>query len=396
MMVKSGASIANFVSTYFRFMSDVVRLVNSENGDNFIRKEVLDELAERDMVPVENLLKLRIAKFDRDSEAYIIDKRVISFISFCNNEFALSSPESVKKYHYSLARLYDRLIRATEANEMIESATDTIDELGSFSDLLESNVQRLLDDTLRLKEEHEKMDPLQRFHEAGRLIDRYIEPLKEMVADREDTILPLIRNIMSMATQKRVAYDRNIDNKMQRLSSQANNTHADIENFGKKIIAELYTLRKIQKNSLILSNAITWLKNMDRTPQSKLLPVRRRVVHSGEFFFEALDAIESMLASDAPVSIPGEALKASKDGDSYFHFDKEAYLERLAEDMPVDNFFEWLYRLMEERGELTYPNYCTALSLIDHAGVKFGEKRGLLDFGSFDLNIPISSAKEVK
>lgn len=395
-MIKSGVSIANFVSSYFRFMSDVARLINSENGDNFIRKEDLELLADRDAVPIDSLLRLRIAKFDEESYAYVVDKRVIDFISFCNNEFALSSPEAVKKYHHSLASLYSRLIRATEANELVESATDTIRELGDFSNVLESNIQRLLDDTLRLKTEHEKMSSSERFREAGKLIHKYIEPLKEMVEDREDTILPLIRNIMSMAAQKRVTYDRNIDNKMQRLSTQANNTHAHIENFGKKIIAELYTLRKIQRNSLILSNAITWLKEQDKMPPSKLIPIRRRTVHSKEFFFEAIEAIEAIYSSDASAYIPKVALQASEESPVYFHFNKEVYLKRLGEDIPIDNFFDWLYRFMEERDELTYSNYCTALSLIDNTRIKFGVERGLLDFISFNLNIPISSTKEDK
>lgn len=395
-MIRNGVTIANFVSNYFRFMSDVVRIINNENGDNFIRKEELYILADRDDVPIENLLKLRIAKFDDQSSAYIIDKRVVNFVSFCNNEFALSSPEAVKKYHYSLARLYDKFIRATEANDIILYAEQIISELIDFSDMLESNIQRLLDNTLRLKEQHESMSPSQRFHEVGKLIDEYIEPLKEMVEDREDTILPLIRNIMSMAAQKRVTYDRNIDNKMHRLSMQANSTHEHIENFGKKIVSELYTLRKIQKSSLILSNAITWLKHKDQLPPGRLLPLYKKTVHSKEFFFEAIDVFDTILSSNETIQIPKEALQSSGENNPYFHFDKKAYLERLEKDMPVEDFFGWLYHLMKERGELTYPNYCTGLSLIDNVKIKFGKKRALLDFDTFNLNVPISSAKERK
>jgi len=397
-MIKSGTTIANFVSNYFRFMSDVVRIINHENGDNFIRKEDLDILADRDDVPIENLLKLRIAKFDEESSAYVIDKRVVNFISFCNNEFALSSPEAVKKYHYSLDRLYKKFIHATEANDIILYAEQIISELIDFSDMLESNIQRLLDDTLRLKEAHEDMNPSQRFREAGKLINKYIEPLKEMVEDRvgKETILPLMRNIMSMAAQKRVTYDKNIDNKMHRLSMQANSTHEHIENFGKKIVSELYTLRKIRKNSLILSSAITWLKHKEQLAPSKLIPLYKRTVHSKEFFFEAIDVFDTILSSNESVYISKEALQSSGENEPYFHFDKEAYLERFKKDMPVEDFFSWLYHFMDERGELTYPNYCTALSLIDSTRIKFGHERALLDFDTFNLNIPISSAKEHK
>lgn len=394
MIRKNGASIVNFISTYYNFISEVVRLVNKENGDNFIHKNALENLASKDSVPLENLLKIRIAKFDKDNEGYTINKRVVNFIYFCNNEFALSSPEAVKKYHYPLARLYDKFICATEANDIILNAEHMISELIDFSDMLESNIQRLLDDTLRLKEGLENMNPTQRFHEATKLIHEYIEPLKEMVEDKEDAILPLIRNIMSMAAQRRVTYDKNIDNKMQRLWMQTNSTHTHIENFGKKIISELYTIRKIQKNSLILSSAITWLKNKDQMPQSKLLPVRRKIVHSKEFFFEALDIFETIFHSTKTVHIPKEALHASKERSLYFHFNKEAYLERLKDDIPIDNFFLWLYRLMKERGELTYPNYCTALSLTDDAKIKFGKERGSLDFNTFILDVPISNIKE--
>ncbi len=391
-MIRDGTTIASFVSRYFRFMSEVVRLINKENGDNFISKDTLDFLAQRDEVPIDNLLKLRIAKLDYESDGYIIDKRVANFISFCNNEFALSSPEAVKKYHHSLAALYDKFIHAQESNDIILYAEQMISELTDFSDMLGSNIQRLLDDTLKLKEEHKEMNPSQRFREASKLITEYIEPLKEMVEDRDDTILPLIRNIMSIASQKRITYDVNIDNKMHRLSSQANRTHRDIEDFGKRIVSELFTLRKIRKSSMILSSAITWLKHKEQIPPSRLLPIYEQTIHSKEFFFEAIEVFDDILAANETVQISNTAIHARKDAEPYFHFDKQAYLEKLWEDMPIDNFFEWLYHFMKERGELSYPNYCKALSVIDNAKIKFGTKRDMLDFDTFNLDIPISSA----
>lgn len=396
-MARNGASIAKFVSKHYNFMSDVVRLINSGEGDSFIKKNELEILAERYGAPVDDLLKLRIGKFDEESSGYVIDRRVTGFISFCSNEFALSSPEAVKKYHFSLMALYEKSIRAEEVNDIVRYADQMITELIDFSDMLESNTQRLLDDTLTLKSEHEKMSAAQRFDQASKLIDEYITPLKEMVEDREDTILPLIRSIMSMATHRLVSFDKNIDSKMHRLASRANGTHADIERFGKKILSELYTLRKIRRNSQILSNAVAWLTDKESLPSSRLLPSFNRTTHSKEFFYEAIEMFDDILAANETVMISEKAMHSSAKGkEEHFRFKEAEYFEKLAADMPVDDFFSWLYRAMQERGELSHPNYCTALSLMDHTQLKFSDERCLLDFEDFNLNAPVSAVKKIE
>lgn len=389
-MTRSGASIPNFICTYFRFMSDLVRIINRD-GENYITPEQLQLLADRDSVPISTLLKLKIAR--EVDDAYEVDRRVVNFIAFSNNEFALSSPESVKKFHYSLSDLYEKLLRATEPNDLIMHADHLISELRDFSDVLDSSITRLLNDTLDLKENSQKTNAKERFDIASKIIKEYVEPLNEIVEDRPDTILPLIRNISSIAMQKSISYDKNVENKMRRLRAQANTVHENTELFGKKILGELFTLKKIKKTSSILSGAISWLERQeDLVPKGicNKLPIK---VHSKEFFFEAIDELELLLEEDVFVSIPTQKeLLELQNNNDYFHFDRNKYISDIKNDFPIKNIFKWLYKEMKTNNELSYENYCIALSLLDELHIAYTKDREILTFETCKLNIPVAEA----
>jgi len=375
-------------------MSDVVRIVNKD-GDNYITHEQLQLLADRDSVSITTLLKYKIA---RESDGvYEIHKRVANFIAFSNNEFALSSPESVKKFHFSLSALYDKLLRSTEANDIIIHSDHLISELRDFSDILDSSITRLLRDTLALKENTEKHTPQERFDIASGIIKEYVEPLNEIIEDRPDTILPLIRDISSLAMQKSFSYDKNIENKLRRLRFQAKYVHENTEQFGRKIISELFTLRKIKKTNSILSGAIAWLENKTTlTPKGlcNKMPIR---VHSKAFFFEAIEELELLLEEDIDIDTPTlEEVSKSTKIEHYFHLDKTMYLTALEKALPVENIFKWIYNEMKKHNHLSYENYCITLSLLDRIDVSYSKvDRDILVFETCDLNIPVAKSTTI-
>ena len=393
-MNSHGSSIPNFVSTYFRFMSDVVRIVNKD-GDSYITHEQLQLLADRDSVSITTLLKYKIA---RESDGvYEIDKRVANFIAFSNNEFALSSPESVKKFHFSLSALYEKLLRSTEANDIIIHSDHLISELRDFSDILDSSITRLLRDTLDLKENIEKHTPKERFDIASSIIKEYVEPLNEIIEDRPDTILPLIRDISSLAMQKSFSYDKNIENKMRRLRFQAKHVHENTEQFGRKIISELFTLRKIKKTNSILSGAIGWLENKTTlTPKGlcNKMPIK---VHSKEFFFETIEELELLLEEDIDIVTPStEDISNNTNTSNYFHLDKTMYLTALEKALPIENIFKWIYDEMAKHNQLSYENYCITLSLLDRIDVSYSKSdRDMLMFETCELSVPIAKSTTI-
>lgn len=392
-MSKNAASIPNFICNYFRFMSDIVRIVNKD-GDNYLTHEQLQILADRDSVPITTLLKLRIAR--EIDDVYEIDKRVVNFVAFSNNEFALSSPESVKKFHYSLSGLYEKLLRSTETNDTIMHADHLISELRDFTDILDSSITRLLNDTLDLKENSQQFCAKERFDMASSIIKEYVEPLNEIVEDRPDTILPLIRNISSLAMQKSISYDKNVENKMRRLRIQANIVHENTELFGRKIISELFTLRKIKKTNSILSGAISWLEKQDNLIPKGLcnrFPIK---VHSKEFFFETIEELEILLEGDTTVDIPTkDELHSMRMNSNYFHFDKSIYIDKLGKSLPVKNIFHWIHKEMKANDELSYENYCIALSLLDELHITYSKAREILIFDTCKLNIPVAEATNI-
>jgi len=392
-MSKNSASIPNFVCKYFRFMSDVVRIVNKE-GESFITAEQLETLALRDDVPIATLLKLKIAR--EIDELYEIDKRVVNFISFSNNEFALSSPESVKKFHYSLSKLYDKLLRSTETNDTIRYADQLISELRDFSDILDGSISRLLQETLELKENSKQMSARERFDYASNIIKEYVQPLNEIVEDRNDTILPLIRNISSLAMQKSNSFDRNMEIIMRRLRLQANDVHKNTELFGKQTLSELFTLKKIKKSNSTLSGAISWLESKHELTPKGICNRTLIKVHSKEFFFESIDDFEVLIQEDEIVTIPSEhEIQKIRETLSYYHFDRNKYMNKIENILPIDNIFKWIYIEMKEYKELSYENYCIALSLLDELEITYTENREIITFDICNLNIPIANVKNI-
>ena len=134
-------SVPNFICTYFRFMSDIVRMVSNRDGENYLTQEQIEPLLKRDEVPLSSLVKLKILR--EVDGVYEIDKRVAAFIAFSNNEYALSSPESVRKFHASLQMLRDKLMRVTEANEIVRYSDQLIAELRDFSDTLDESISKV-------------------------------------------------------------------------------------------------------------------------------------------------------------------------------------------------------------------------------------------------------------
>lgn len=387
-------SVPNFICTYFRFMSDIVRMVNKD-GENYLTQEQIEPLLKRDEVPLTSLLKLKILR--EVDGVYEIDKRVAAFIAFSNNEYALSSPESVRKFHASIQMLRDKLMRATEANDIVRYTDQLIAELRDFSDTLDESITRLLQETLLLKQNTSKQSPKERFDRASEIIREYVEPLNEMVEDRPNTLLPLVREIASVALQKSDTFDRNIETIARRLKMQADSVHKNTELFGRKIIGELFTLKKIQRSSSVLRGAIAWLEHGDKLEQRGIAGRYNTRVHSEEFYLEAVDIFDEMIKSDEVIDMPTDTeIKQAFKGKSYFLFDKFYFMDIAREALPINNVFKWLYEEMRKKGELNYENYCDALVLLDEMNVKYSYHRDILDFDTFNLSIPIAKVDELR
>jgi len=389
----SNQNIVHYIYTNFKCISEMVRIVNSES-ESFITEKQMNDFEERyEKVSLATLLRHKIVR--ELDDVYEINKSVVDFISFCNNEYALSSPESVKGHHFPLNEVYEKLLRASESNERIRFANQLISQLRDFSDALFSTTERLLQETLELKENSEHTHPKERFDRASLIIKEYVEPLNEMIEDRENTILPLIRNISSLAIQLSGNVDYHIANVMRNLWSQANRVHKDTERFGKQVIDELFTLKKIQKTSATISGAIAWLENVDKLEPKVITDEYKMLIHSKEFFFETINELEELLLIDETITVPISS-DINKDKKSYFHFNKIFYMKRLKNDLPIDNIFYWIYKILEEENELNYQNYCEALTLLDEVNLKYSTDRSRIDFDEFYLDIPIVIAKNIK
>lgn len=386
----SNQNIAHYIYNNFECMSEMVRILNSEE-ESFISEEQMNYFEERHNISLDTLLRHKIVK--ELDDVYEIHKSVVDFISFCNHEYALSSPESVKGHHFPLNEVYEKLLRESDNNNRIRFANQLISQLRDFSDALFSTTERLLQETLELKENSEQTHPKERFDRASLVIKEYVEPLNEMIEDRENTILPLVRNIGSLAMQMSGDMDVNIAKVMRNLWLQANRVHKDTERFAKQVIDELFTLKKIQKTTSTISGAIRWLENIDNLKLQEVKYEYKMLIHSKEFFFETINELEELLLIDETVIVP---INLNQNKKSYFHFNKNFYMKQLKNNLPIDNIFSWIYEILKEKNELTYQNYCEALSLLDEVNLSYSKDRDKIDFDKFYLNIPIVIAKNIK
>ena len=388
----SNQNIVHYVYNNFKTISEMVRIVNSES-ESFITQEQMNLFEEKSEISRSTLLRHKIIR--ELDDIYELHKSVIDFISFCNNDYALSSPESVKGHHFPLNELYEKLLRASESNDKTRLANQLISQLRDFSDALSSTTEKLLQETLELKENEDSKHPKERFDRASLIIKEYVEPLNEMIEDRENTILPLVRSISSLAMQMQGDIDYNIANIMRNLWLQANKVHKDTERFGKQIVDELFTLKKIKKTSSTISGAITWLENMDKIEPKLRVDEYKTLIHSKEFFFETVSELEELLLIEDTVSVPTKQ-DVDNQKQSYFHFNKNLYMKQLKSDLPINNIFYWIYEILEEKDELNYQNYCEALSLLDEVQLRYSDERDKIDFNEFFLDIPIVKAEKIK
>lgn len=392
-MNKTTYNIPYYANTFFRFFSDLVRIINKD-GNNFITSEQIEPLIERDGVPFDNILKSRM--INEIDDVYEIDQRVADFIAFSNNNFALTSPESVKKFHHSLLGLYEKLLRTTEVNDIVRYSHQLISELNGFAGTLDESISRLLQDTLEIKENIDEVSARERFDRATEIIDEYVTPLQELVEDKPNTVLPLVRNISSLAMQKSGAFDKNMESLMRRLRLKADSVHKSTEVFGKQIIGELFTLKKIKKSSASLSGAIAWLENMSTLEPSGICSKFKITTHSEEFFFEAIEELEWLLEAEEEVFVPTGDELSEITSKKYYHFNRQQYLKRLQDALPIENIYLWLHDELRETDELTYGNYCKTLSVIDDLSVSYSSERMKIPFEGFSLNVPMAKASNIR
>ena len=221
--------------------------------------------------------------------------------------------------------------------------------------------RRLLQETLLLKQNTSKQSPKERFDRASEIIREYVEPLNEMVEDRPNTLLPLVREIASVALQKSDTFDRNIETIARRLKIQADSVHKNTELFGRKIIGELFTLKKIQRSSSVLRGAIAWLEHGDKLEQRGIVGRYNTRVHSEEFYLEAVDIFDE-IKSDEVIDTPTDTeIKQAFKGKSYFLFDKFILWIWQKRHCRLIMFSGGCMKRWEKKEISTYENYCEML-----------------------------------
>jgi hypothetical protein len=119
-------------------------------------------------------------------------------------------------------------------------------------------------------------------------------------------------------------------------------------------------------------------------------------VHSNDFVFESIEEFEMFFSANQEIKMPDieEIRRVQEENkDKYFEFDERDFIERVAQEGRVESFFKWVYEELKREDNLSFQNYCRAISISNSLDIKYKSDRDIVVFDKFDLNIPIAVAK---
>ncbi len=336
-------TILSFLHTYF----DVVRdLFQYQSTDGLITKEVYDMVCHKHG-PVMNarLREYRVIRtMGSDYEMRDVYFKMMEFLLF---EFKPLLPETIEKYKGAIGELYLKIRRQEVQDRDIlqERIKNMSHQIREFVDLVERNTFRLLSETRDLKSNIERIDYREKVHKASFWIEYYILPLNKILdVNHSESVTSKLVEISEYANRRRLDFgDETIRQEFEKVYSQLIQTNSDLLRQSKILTNELLPLlERIRTESLILTGWIEFLRNPYKleTPPllkgSRTMPYAKDMLYKVREFFEQFADIEPVIMEDGV-----------SDFDRWI-FDKEFFMGKLKESMPVNDFFGWCSKTLHK------------------------------------------------
>ncbi|MFZ4613908.1 MAG: hypothetical protein ACOYNH_09520 [Bacteroidia bacterium] len=336
-------SVLAFLHTYNEILLDLFR-VQKESG--YINSDVLNLVVKKhghDIIP--QLVEYRILRqLNSDFEIHSVYYQLMEYLL---NEFKPLLPETIQKYHYSIASLFRKIRESSKFEEKILSnrITDLSLQIKEFIELVEKNTFKLLTETRELKSNVAKIDYREKVHKASFWIEYYIIPLNQILdVNQYDSVASKLYEVSEYVNQKRLLYQENeIRSQFEKLYSQLIQVNDNLLRQSKILTNELLPLiERIKTESTILTGWIEFLKNPYKEETPDLLKSERGLAYSNNIYLNTKEFFEQYLNS-TPTFIDEAEIATEK-----WIFDKELYKEKLTKDLPVEDFFSWCAKELKQ------------------------------------------------
>lgn len=352
-------AILNFLHDKFSLISD---LFECNKIDNLLKAEIVEQLCRNNDIKIDALLKHGIIRELRSN--YELNSYFSDFMSFLLDDYKLDLPSSIQKHTDSIDDIFLSLQRENEVNKIIKYIDGLVREIQEFNRKIETNTNKLLDETTDLKANLEKIEYSAKVKQASLWIDFYIKPLNDILSkEHPNSMINQLGRISAYAyQQKSEFYDFNLRRQFETLYDHTLSANDHLLNHSQRLTKELLPLLEtIQYEHPILSRLIEFIKHPDdyNCFLPNLISGSKYSILSTSFEGDALSII-ALTQNREPIIIYEET-----EFEQPWLFDKEKYKNMLIKDMPVDNFFQWCYStLLQEHQTINLEKFYALTSLL--------------------------------
>jgi len=329
-------TILNFLATYFDTIKDIFEV---QTRESIIRKEILQEIfANQGDEILPQLLEYKIIR--KLGDDFEFRDTYFKLFEFILNEFRPLLPETIQKYEQSIGILFKKIREGINRDKLIlgQRVTDLYNEIKEFSEAVEKNTIRLLNETRELKSNVEKLDYQEKVRKASFWIDYYISPLNNILdINHQDSITNKLFDISEYVNVRRLNFDEeHLRLQFEKLYNFLVQTNDDLLKQSKLLTNELLPLiERIRTESLILTGWIEFLKAPNKAPLPRVFKVERVYPYSNDMYLNAKEYLEQFAVDETIILEDPQQLT-----DKWI-FNKDLYKNRLLAALPVNSFFEW-------------------------------------------------------
>lgn len=381
-------TILSFIATYFEIIRD---LFDTQANEGIIRKETLAIILakhRKDIKP--QLIEYKIIRsVNEDFELRDVYHKLIEFVLF---EFRPLLPEEIEKFGSSISELFRKIKEGImgDRNILLERLTALSAQIKEFSDSVEKNSIRLLNETRDLKANSNRIEYKEKIVKASFWIQYYITPLNTILdVNHSESISNKLLDISEYANQRQLNFDdEGVRQSFQKLYYLLRQTNDELLRQSKILTNELLPLiERIRTENLILTGWIEFLKNPYKIIPPKLLKTDTDKPYSNKIYFNTKEYFEQFTHVEEAI------IEEETDKEERWIFRKSYYKKRLIEKLPIENFFGWCNdELKDESNEITNEKVfaLTGLLFEEDLEVNFPDISGTMEIKTITsiLNVP--------
>lgn len=387
-------SILYFVWNYFDVVKD---LFDVQTKEGIIRKETLAIILDRHKKDIRvQLIEYKIIRpINEDFELRDVYFKLIEFIL---HEFRPLLPEEIEKFGRAITELFKKIREGITDDKaiLVERMKALSTQIKEFSDAVEKNSIRLLNETRTLKSNVNRIDYREKIQRASFWIQYYINPLNMILdVNHAKSITNTLLEVSEYANRRRLNFeDENIRQTFEKLYHLLIQTNDDLLRQSKILTNELLPLiERIRTESLILTGWIEFLKNPYKSALPRLLKTDRDSPYSNKIYLNTKEYFEQFVLAEEAI------IEEDTDERERWIFNKSHYKEKLLNNLPIENFFEWCSKeLKNEKNEISNEKVfaLTGLLFEDDFEVKFSEKAEFMKLKTLSskLNVPKLNIKK--